>query len=304
MSLATSPLQSWIHCNLAFALRPVSIGMRSAPWCSSAAHSDAAASSAAARVRDYPAEPRVGVGVVVLRHVDAAVGGQAEVLLIRRAKAPAKGLWCFPGGSLELGETLVQCAVRETREETGIVLRCCAALGGEEAGGGSAELYSDCLDWPSPIAAADSLTRDASGRLLYHYAIINLAAVPEVGGGAPLVQKRAGRASTSLAAVVVACVQDPRQQPVPSDDADAAQWFPVAQLRGLKGGTAAMHTRLAGCPGPPLSSHACISMVSGLPVLQAWCNTATRYRSGRCGSTPFDIKGLEIGHTSVNELQV
>jgi hypothetical protein len=41
------------------------------------------------RVRDYPDEPRVGVGVVVLRQLPPA--GQPEVLLIRRAKEPAKG---------------------------------------------------------------------------------------------------------------------------------------------------------------------------------------------------------------------
>ena len=28
----------------------------------------------------------------------------AEVLLVRRAKAPALGMWTVPGGSLELGE--------------------------------------------------------------------------------------------------------------------------------------------------------------------------------------------------------
>ena len=39
------------------------------------------------------------------------------------AAAAAAGLWCFPGGSLELGETLVDCAVRETLEETGLHLR-------------------------------------------------------------------------------------------------------------------------------------------------------------------------------------
>lgn len=33
------------------------------------------------------------------------------------------GLWCFPGGSMELGETLVDCAVRETLEETGLQLK-------------------------------------------------------------------------------------------------------------------------------------------------------------------------------------
>ncbi|EFN59941.1 hypothetical protein CHLNCDRAFT_133014 [Chlorella variabilis] len=149
----------------------------------------------AGKVHVYPDEPRVGVGVVVLRQLPP--DRQPEVLLIRRAKEPAKGLWCFPGGSLELGETLVDCAVRETLEETGLRLRSAPIPEGE--------LYSDCLDFPSPIAAADSLTRDDGGRLLYHYAIINLAAVPE----------------------------DPHQAPEPADDVDGAQWFPVSQLRGL-----------------------------------------------------------------------
>lgn len=31
-------------------------------------------------------------------------------------------------------------------------------------------------------------------------------------------------------------LQDPHQTPVPADDVDAAQWFPVSQLRGLQGG--------------------------------------------------------------------
>ncbi len=36
-------------------------------------------------------------------------------------------------------------------------------------------------------------------------------------------------------ASVSGMMQDPHQPPVPSDDVDAAEWFPVAQLRGLKG---------------------------------------------------------------------
>jgi hypothetical protein len=44
---------------------------------------------------------------------------------------------------------------------------------------GAGELFSEELAFPSPVAAADSITRDASGGLLYHYAIINMAAVPE-----------------------------------------------------------------------------------------------------------------------------
>lgn len=34
-------------------------------------------------------------------------------------------------------------------------------------------------------------------------------------------------------------LQDPHQLPVPADDCDGAQWFPVAKLRGLKGAVAA-----------------------------------------------------------------
>lgn len=51
--------------------------------------------------REFPDEPRVGVGVVVLRHL--ATKGP-EVVLIKRGKPPDKGKWSFPGGSLELGE--------------------------------------------------------------------------------------------------------------------------------------------------------------------------------------------------------
>jgi 8-oxo-dGTP pyrophosphatase MutT (NUDIX family) len=40
-----------------------------------------------------------------------------EVLLIRRSD---NGNWAVPGGGIDLGEALVQAAVRETREETGI----------------------------------------------------------------------------------------------------------------------------------------------------------------------------------------
>ena len=40
-----------------------------------------------------------------------------EVLLIRRTD---NGNWSLPGGAIDLGESLVQAAVRETLEETGI----------------------------------------------------------------------------------------------------------------------------------------------------------------------------------------
>ena len=46
-----------------------------------------------------------------------------QVLLVRRGKEPQKGMLTFPGGSLELGETMADCAIRETLEETGLRLR-------------------------------------------------------------------------------------------------------------------------------------------------------------------------------------
>ncbi len=42
-----------------------------------------------------------------------------EILLCRRAIEPALGRWTLPAGYLELGESVVQGAVRETFEETG-----------------------------------------------------------------------------------------------------------------------------------------------------------------------------------------
>ena len=49
---------------------------------------------------------QVGIGVVMLRKGPAKHDGSqaAEVLLVRRAKAPEIGKWTVPGGSLELGE--------------------------------------------------------------------------------------------------------------------------------------------------------------------------------------------------------
>lgn len=41
-------------------------------------------------------------------------------MLGKRLNAHGEGEWQFPGGHLELGETVTECAVREVREETGI----------------------------------------------------------------------------------------------------------------------------------------------------------------------------------------
>ena len=43
-----------------------------------------------------------------------------RLLLVKRDERPGKGIWSFPGGAVELGETTVSAAVRELKEETGL----------------------------------------------------------------------------------------------------------------------------------------------------------------------------------------
>jgi len=64
---------------------------------------------------EFPRAPVPAVGAVVFRG--------SQVLLVRRANPPYQGRWSLPGGSLEVGETVEQAAVRETREETGVEVR-------------------------------------------------------------------------------------------------------------------------------------------------------------------------------------
>lgn len=59
--------------------------------------------------------PRVGVALIITH-------GE-RVLLVRRKNAHGAGSWATPGGHLEFGESLVECAAREAKEETGIDVR-------------------------------------------------------------------------------------------------------------------------------------------------------------------------------------
>lgn len=110
---------------------------------------------------------------------------------------------------------------------------------------------STTLDWPVPIAAADSLVRDADGRLAYHYALVDYACVPED----PMQEPGAGRGGGRACAIAgeghaAARAVPPRLRlqvaqlriaplgplpTVPSDDVDAAAWLPVASLRRMEG---------------------------------------------------------------------
>lgn len=48
-------------------------------------------------------------------------GADLSVLLIRRANEPFQYAWAFPGGFLEMNETVEEGVLRELREETGII---------------------------------------------------------------------------------------------------------------------------------------------------------------------------------------
>ena len=104
--------------------------------------------------RRYPERPIVGVLAVVLR------GDRA--LVVRRANAPMLGRWGFPGGVLELGETVAQGAMRELFEETGVTA---------EAAG--------------PLTVIDTIDRDEEGRVRYHYTLVAVIGSWHSGEGVP-----------------------------------------------------------------------------------------------------------------------
>ena len=92
--------------------------------------------------RLYPSQPIVGVGAVIICN--------GKILLEKRKNEPGKGKWSVPGGLVELGESVEQTVMREVEEETGLE-----------------------VEKPEHIDVVDNIIRDESGRVKYHFVIID-----------------------------------------------------------------------------------------------------------------------------------
>jgi 8-oxo-dGTP diphosphatase len=67
--------------------------------------------------------------------------GEGRLLLIRRGREPGRGLWSLPGGRCEPGEDAATAAVRETYEETGLVVTAGRLVGRVERPGPAGVTY-------------------------------------------------------------------------------------------------------------------------------------------------------------------
>ncbi|MEU5943162.1 NUDIX domain-containing protein [Micromonospora sp. NPDC047548] len=77
--------------------------------------------------RDYHHDPEAPAANSLVPGAAAIVTDEhGRVLLQRRTDS---GNWSLPGGAMDIGETLQQCAVREVKEETGLDIEITGLLG-------------------------------------------------------------------------------------------------------------------------------------------------------------------------------
>ncbi len=91
--------------------------------------------------RDYPDRPFLAVSAAIVR--------ERKLLVVKRKKAPALGLFTLPGGVVEPGERLHEAVRREVQEELSIACEAIALIGHREA-----------------------IMRDGAGKVKAHYVIL------------------------------------------------------------------------------------------------------------------------------------
>jgi 8-oxo-dGTP diphosphatase len=84
--------------------------------------------------------------------VSAAIFRDDRILLVRRARSPAKGFYSLPGGRVEFGETLHAALHREVDEETALKIEIIGLAGWREVvpgtgGGGHYLIMSFAARW-------------------------------------------------------------------------------------------------------------------------------------------------------------
>ena len=97
--------------------------------------------------------PQIAVGAIIVR--------DRELLMVRRANDPGKGLWSIPGGRVEGGEYLTEAVRREVKEETGLDVQVLDLVGILEVPGDPHYVIHDYLAEPVD-ADAPSPSGDAS----------------------------------------------------------------------------------------------------------------------------------------------
>ena len=84
--------------------------------------------------------------------VSAAIFRDGNILLVRRARSPAKGFYSLPGGRVEFGESLQSALHREVDEETALKIEILGLAGWREilpatGGGGHYLIMSFAARW-------------------------------------------------------------------------------------------------------------------------------------------------------------
>jgi ADP-ribose pyrophosphatase YjhB (NUDIX family) len=84
--------------------------------------------------------------------VSAAIFRDDRILLVRRARSPARGFYSLPGGRVEFGESLHTALHREVDEETGLKIEIVGLAGWREvlpgtSGGGHYLIMSFAARW-------------------------------------------------------------------------------------------------------------------------------------------------------------
>ncbi|MGW5126669.1 NUDIX hydrolase [Streptomyces sp. NPDC004069] len=77
--------------------------------------------------RDYEDDPAAPAANSLVPAASAIVVDDAGRILLQRRSD--NGMWALPGGTMHIGESLPDCAIRETREETGIDVEITGIVG-------------------------------------------------------------------------------------------------------------------------------------------------------------------------------